>query len=457
MKKLTVAQLNDSFPPTIDGVAQVALNYAKCIQKSHGRSVVATPWYPDVEDHYDFPVVRYPSANVSQRLGYRAGYPFDPIAVTQIEKYHIDLIHSHCPFVSTVLARVLRHYTGAPIVFTYHTKFEYDIERRVAFSAVRKVSVKFLLANIQACDEVWVVSEGAGQNLRSLGYTGSYRVMENGTDFAKGRAEQAAIDAISQQYGLNDGLPVFLFVARMVWYKGLRLMLDGLAEAKKRGRAFHAIFVGDGMDRQEIMAYAKELGLEKDCVFPGAIRDRELLRAYFSRADLFLFTNNYDTSGIVVKEAAACDCPSLLLRGSCAAEGVVHGKNGLLCQEDPQSFADALEVVWNDPAKLKAMGLDAAETVYLSWEDAVARAYARYQEVLANYDRTKKHRLPPAGQMLFQGVHAAEKGVRRTRKRYRIAKGRIKRGYHAAERAVKRKMQDELQKIVDGLNQDLDE
>ena len=152
----------------------------------------------------------------------------------------------------------------------------------------------------------------------------------------------------------------------MVWYKGLRLMLDGLAEAKKRGRAFHAIVVGDGMDRQEIMAYAKELGLEKDCVFPGAIRDRELLRAYFSRADLFLFTNNYDTSGIVVKEAAACDCPSLLPRGSCAAEGVVHGKNGLLCQEDPQSFADALEVVWNDPAKLKAMGLDIPQCAQLA-------------------------------------------------------------------------------------------
>ncbi len=457
MKKLTVVQLNDSFPPTIDGVAQVALNYAKCIQKNHGRSVVATPWYPDVDDHYDFPVVRYPSANVSQRLGYRAGYPFDPIAVTQIEKHNVDIIHTHCPFVSTVLARVLRHYTGAPVIFTYHTKFEYDIERRVAFSAMRKASVKFLVSQIEACDEVWTVSEGAGQNLRSLGYTGSYRVMENGTDFARGRAPQQAVDAISEQYRLKDGLPVFLFVARMVWYKGLRLMLDGLAEAKKRGHAFHAIFVGDGMDREEIMAYAARLGLEQDCIFPGAIRDRELLRAYFSRADLFLFTNNYDTSGIVVKEAAACDCPSLLMRGSCAAEGVVHGKNGLLCEDDPISFADALEVVWKDPAKVKEMGRSAAQTVYLSWEDAVARAYERYQQVLEDYDRTKKHRLPPAGQMFFKGVHAAEKQVKHTRRKYRLVKGKLKRSYHNAEKAVKRKMRDELQKIVDNLNQDLNE
>lgn len=456
MKKLTVVQLNDSFPPTIDGVAQVALNYARCIQKSHGQSVVATPWYPDVEDHYDFPVVRYPSANVSKRLGYRAGYPFDPIAVTQVAKHAPDIIHTHCPFVSTVLARVLRHYTGAPVVFTYHTKFEYDIERRVAFSPVRKVSVKFLLANIAACDEVWAVSHGAGENLRSLGYTGSYRVMENGTDFAKGRAEQAAIDAISAQYGLNDGLPVFLFVARMVWYKGLRLMLDGLAEAKARGHAFHALFVGDGMDRDEIMAYANELGLGEDCIFPGAIRDRELLRAYFSRADLFLFTNDYDTSGIVVKEAAACDCPSLLLRGSCAAEGVIHGQNGLLCENDPQSFADALEVAWQSPERLKEMGLDAAETVYLSWDEAVNRAYARYEEVLDEYSRTQHHRLPPAGQMVFKGVNAATREVKRTHRRYRLVKSRLKRTYHTAEQTMKRKMRDELQKIVDDLSDGLD-
>lgn len=457
MKKLTVAQLNDSFPPTIDGVAQVALNYAKCIQKSHGQSVVATPWYPDVVDDYDFPVVRYPSANVSKRLGYRAGYPFDPIAVTQIAKHNIDLIHTHCPFVSTLLARVLRHYTGAPVVFTYHTKFEYDIERRVAFSPVRKVSVKFLLANIEACDEVWAVSDGAGQNLRSLGYTGSYRVMENGTDFAKGRAPQQAIDAISTQYGLDDGLPVFLFVARMVWYKGLRLMLDGLAEAKKRGHAFHALFVGDGMDRDEIIAYAQQLGLGEDCIFPGAIRDRELLRAYFSRADLFLFTNDYDTSGIVVKEAAACDCPSLLMRGSCAAEGVIHGQNGLLCENDPISFADALEVAWSQPEKLKKMGLNAAETVYLSWDEAVNRAYARYEQVVAEYDRSQKHRLPPAGQMLVRGVQAAHKEVKRTRRRYRLVKGKLKHSYLSAEKNMKRKMRDELQKIVDNLNDDLSE
>ncbi len=432
--KPTIALLNDSFPPTIDGVANVMLNYARNIQKNHAKAVVVTPWYPNVEDNYDFEVLRYSSANIGERIGYRAGYPFDPVAITKLEGRNIDIIHTHCPFASTVLARVLRYYTGAPIVFTYHTKFDYDIERRVAINPIRKVSIKLLIDNIRACDDVWVVSSGAGENLRSLGYTGSYTVMENGTDFAKGRASRELMEEISAEHGLEDDLPVFLFVGRMMWYKGVKLMLDGLALAKEQGRKFRAVFVGDGMDREEIMAYAAEKGLD-ECIFPGAVRDRERLRGYFSRADLFMFTNNYDTNGIVVKEAAACDCPSLLLSGSCASEGVVNGQNGLLIDEDPKQFADSIAIAWDNPEKLRNMGVDAAHSIYLSWEDAVATAYRRYEYILAEHEKNKPTReyFLPAGQLMFKGirdvkktVRAAEYRVKKARRNYRLMSRRIR-------------------------------
>ena len=113
----------------------------------------------------------------------------------------------------------------------------------------------------------------------------------------------------------------------MMWYKGIRITLDGLKKAKEEGFAFKMIFVGDGADRSEMEKYAKELGLEKECIFPGAIRDRELLRRYFCAADMFLFPSTFDTNGIVVREAAACGLPSVLVKGSCAAEGTTHLQN----------------------------------------------------------------------------------------------------------------------------------
>ena len=63
-----------------------------------------------------------------------------------------------------------------------------------------------------------------------------------------------------------------------------------------------------------------------------------MLRAFYSRADLFLFPSTFDTNGIVVREAAACGLGALLVQGSCAAEGVTPGQNGLLMEENADSL-----------------------------------------------------------------------------------------------------------------------
>jgi 1,2-diacylglycerol 3-alpha-glucosyltransferase len=385
MKKLTVGIFNDSFPPTIDGVANAAANYALEIHKNHGEAVVATPWYPNVTDDYPYEVIRYPSAKVGKKLGYRAGYPFDPFVINRLRKADMDIIHTHCPFSSAVLARILRFSNDIPIVFTYHTKFDIEFQKFLPYDPVKTASAKFLLSNINVCDEVWAVSRGAGENMRSLGYKGDYIVMENGTDFPKGSGDPRLVDRLRKEHGIEPCLPVFLFVGRMMWYKGSRLTIDSLSIVKQRGYRFKMIFVGDGYDRPEIQAYAEQCGLSEDCIFTGAVHDRELVRAYFTLADLFLFPSTYDTNGIVVSEAAACSCPSLLIEGSCAAERVVHMETALLAKENSKDLAEAIEFACENPLIIKRIGEAAAEKVYLSWKDAVAKAYDRYMTIIENY------------------------------------------------------------------------
>ena len=99
---------------------------------------------------------------------------------------------------STLLARTLREYTGAPLVFTYHTKFDIEINRAVSSEILRAAARRSILNNIFACDEVWTVSKGAGENLRQLGYTGDYIIMANGVDFRRGRVTADACDEISR-------------------------------------------------------------------------------------------------------------------------------------------------------------------------------------------------------------------------------------------------------------------
>ena len=222
MDKHTICLLNDSFPPIIDGVANAVVNYAENIEKHHGHAVVVTPAVPGADDSgFPFPVVRYPSIDTRRLVGYVAGYPFSPETALRVREEKVELLHTHCPIASAILARSLREVVDAPLVLTYHTKYDIDIAKAVKSKLLQESAIRALVQNVNACDEVWVVSRGAGENLRSLGYEGAYTVMENGVDVPRGRVSDAAVTAASAGYDLPDGVPLFLFVGRLMWYKGL--------------------------------------------------------------------------------------------------------------------------------------------------------------------------------------------------------------------------------------------
>ena len=388
----TVCLLNDSFPPLIDGVANTVMNYAGELKKMNISPIVVTPAYRQAEDsEFDYPITRYPSIPTHVFEGYPAGIPFSPEVAAKIKARNIRILHSHCPFMSTYMARQLRQITDAPIVFTYHTKFDVDIAHVTSHRPLQLACQKILVENISACNEVWAVSQGAGENLRSLGYQGDYIVMPNGVDMPLGKVSPDQITAATKGYDLPAGIPVYLFVGRMMWYKGVRIILDALAKLKAQEHPFRMVFIGKGDDYPQIVSYAQQCGISDRCIFTGPIYDREVLRAWYSRADLFLFPSTYDTNGLVVREAAASSTPAVLIEGSCAAEGVTHGRNGFLIAENPDSMAACLGRLSMET--MASVGECAAKELYLSWESAVKAAVLRYEVVL---ERQKSGMYQPA-------------------------------------------------------------
>ena len=86
MESWNVCLINDSFPPAIDGVANAVVNYGTAIAGRHGRATVVTPYYPQADDSgFPFPVVRYPSIDLTKLVGYRAGMPFHFEMLRQLE------------------------------------------------------------------------------------------------------------------------------------------------------------------------------------------------------------------------------------------------------------------------------------------------------------------------------------------------------------------------------------
>lgn len=66
-------------------------------------------------------------------------------------------------------------------------------------------------------------------------------------------------------------------------------------------------------------------------------------------------------------------------------EGVEDNFTGFLCEENSEACAEAIQRAIGDHAHLAQVGKNAADHIYLSWNDAVAKAYTRYEEIVTDW------------------------------------------------------------------------
>ena len=76
----------------------------------------------------------------------------------------------------------------------------------------------------------------------------------------------------------------------------------------------------------------------------------------------------------------------MLIRGSCAAEDIVHLDTGVLIDEDADSLAAALLAPWATRENFRRIGAAAGDRIYLSWDDAVKNARKEYYSVIERWN-----------------------------------------------------------------------
>jgi ElaB/YqjD/DUF883 family membrane-anchored ribosome-binding protein len=72
----------------------------------------------------------------------------------------------------------------------------------------------------------------------------------------------------------------------------------------------------------------------------------------------------------------------VLVKDSCAAEGVTDNRNGFLIEETAESMGDLLIRLSGELGHVHDVGTHAMDEIYMSWRDAVAEAYERYAWLL---------------------------------------------------------------------------
>ena len=375
---MRIMQFTDSFLPIMDGVGTVVYQYALNMgKKGHEVYAVAPQTNTGYRGGFPFEIVDYIGLPLLKMKRYRVGAPvLDKHCQNRLNAITADIVHVHSPFTAGHAGVSIAQKLGCPIVGTFHSKYYDDFLQITGIELLAEVGVKHVVNFYDRCDEVWAVSESSADTLHDYGYNGEIRVMPNGTDIHA--LNDGAARDVAEKLG-GDGAPVLLFVGQINWKKNLRCILEACARLKQ---PFRLVLAGQGPHEKEVAQLAERLGIADRLTFTGHIADNERLNALYSCASLFLFPSLYDTSGLVVREAAAMHTPSVVVGGSSAAEGIRDGENGFLCADDPADLARVIDGALRDPALLEAVGNCAYETIPIPWYKLVDQVIERYGQLI---------------------------------------------------------------------------
>lgn len=154
-----------------------------------------------------------------------------------------------------------------------------------------------------------------------------------------------------------DGVRL-LTVGRLTYQKAYDIAIDAMKLIKDRGYKVRWYILGEGSERPALEKKVKELGLEKEFLMPGAASDPF---PYYKQADIYVHATRFEGKSIAIQEAQTLGCAIIASDCNGNREQIVQGKDGLLCQLDPESIAEAVISLVEDRDKRIRLGNAAKE------------------------------------------------------------------------------------------------
>ncbi len=184
------------------------------------------------------------------------------------------------------------------------------------------------------------------------------------------------------KWKINNGLPsesiVLLFSSRLVFRKGLDVLLDAWPEISQEIPDVYLLVVGSGIDQidsieKEMSRKVKEQGLVR-VIFVG---ETDTPETYFGVADCFLFPSRKEGFPNALMEAMASQLPSVASRIGGVDELIINGENGELFEpENSRNLAEKCVTLFKNEKALKVLGENARQQMldFYSFEK-IAKSY----------------------------------------------------------------------------------
>lgn len=262
-----------------------------------------------------------------------------------------DLIHIQTPFRAHRFGVALARQLGIPVIESYHTLFEAYGEHYLPWlprSWLRAGARAFSRHQCNQVDAVIVPSLAMAQTLSTYGVLSPIHTLPTGLETAAfapadGRRFRARL-------GLDDDVPLLLFVGRVAHEKSIDFLLHMLrALLPAQPRAQLAI-VGDGPARESLERLGRRLDIADHLHWTGYLPRTVVLREAYQGADGFVFASQTETQGLVLLEAMAQGLPCVAVAAQGTCDLLEEGSGALIAPLHAEAFAARVAALLADGA-----------------------------------------------------------------------------------------------------------
>jgi D-inositol-3-phosphate glycosyltransferase len=327
-----------------------------------------------------------------------------------------DVVHAHF-FMSGLVAMQLKNALGLPFVVTFHAL---GLVRRLHQGAADEFPTKRIAIEreiVNAADGLIAECPDDRRDLVTLYNADPHKIAIIPCGFASEDFWPIAPRFARRALGLPSDVPVLLSVGRLVPRKGVDNIIRALGVLVQRlGVPAELLVVGGNSDIPDcqatpeigrLRALAAEAGVADRVTFTGR-RSRELLKLYYSAADVFVTTPWYESFGMTPIEAMACGTPVVGARVGGIQYSVLDGVTGYLVPpNDPVALAERVDRICRSrrlAERLSSGGVRRAYALF-RWERVARSLGAFYADVEASADMAPK--LAPAVSVPLPDVVAA--------------------------------------------------
>lgn len=256
-----------------------------------------------------------------------------------------DAVHTASfPYFSVLAAAALRRRGGYSLLVDWFEVWTLEYWRDYLGKLAGFIGWLVQLACIHVRQRVFCFSQLHAQRLRSHGLRGEITVLAGVyTGPRELRVGQPAVP------------PTVVFAGRHIPEKQVPSLIPAIAAARKRIPQLRARIIGDGPDRERVVAAVSAAGLSDVIEVPGFIPAADVERA-LAEATCMVLPSRREGYGLVVVEAASHGTPSVVVQAAdnAATELIAPGDNGYVAPSaQPDDLADAIVAVCNEGESLR--------------------------------------------------------------------------------------------------------